>query len=312
MDEARIYPASHYVTPADQLERALTSIHEELRERLAFFRARGRLLEAQRLEQRTLFDVEMLREIGYCHGIENYSRHLVGPQARTEPGHADGLPAARTPGHHRRVARDGAADPRDVRGRSLPEGDAGRVRLPAAVGVRQPAAHLRGVHGASCGQVLYVSATPGPLRAGARGRLARAAPGQPHAGGAVAEQIIRPTGLMDPRITVRPATVAGRRPHGRGAGARGARRAGAHHHPDQAHGRGPDRVLPAERAARALPALGHRHARAGGADPRPAARQVRRPRRHQSPARGARPARRCRWWPSSTRTRRATCGRPPR
>src|SRR5262249_5041312 len=68
--EARIYPASHYVTPAAQLEQALASISDELRERLAFFRARGRLLEAQRLEQRTLFDMEMLREIGYCHGIE--------------------------------------------------------------------------------------------------------------------------------------------------------------------------------------------------------------------------------------------------
>ena len=82
---ARVYPASHYVTPADQLEVAIASIHEELRERLAFFRARGRLLEAQRLEQRTLFDVEMLREIGYCHGIENYSRHLAGRKPGQRP-----------------------------------------------------------------------------------------------------------------------------------------------------------------------------------------------------------------------------------
>src|SRR5688572_13505431 len=76
--EAHVYPASHYVTPAEQLERALGTVQEELGERLAFLRARNRLLEAQRLEQRTLFDMEMLRELGYCHGIENYSRHLTG------------------------------------------------------------------------------------------------------------------------------------------------------------------------------------------------------------------------------------------
>src|SRR2546428_451519 len=76
--QAHVYPASHYVTPAEQLEHALTTIAEELAERLAFLRARNRLLEAQRLEQRTLFDMEMLPELGFCHGIENYSRHLTG------------------------------------------------------------------------------------------------------------------------------------------------------------------------------------------------------------------------------------------
>ncbi|HVQ78059.1 MAG TPA: DEAD/DEAH box helicase family protein, partial [Candidatus Binatia bacterium] len=85
LDEAYVYPASHYVTPADQLERALHSIREELAERLAFFRGRNRLLEAQRLEQRTLFDMEMLRELGYCHGIENYSRHLSGRKPGQNP-----------------------------------------------------------------------------------------------------------------------------------------------------------------------------------------------------------------------------------
>jgi excinuclease ABC subunit B len=85
VQEARIYPASHYVTPAAQLERALETISDELRERLHFFRSRGRLLEAQRLEQRTLLDMEMLREIGYCHGIENYSRHLAGRKPGQNP-----------------------------------------------------------------------------------------------------------------------------------------------------------------------------------------------------------------------------------
>src|SRR5438093_5847362 len=83
-DRAHIYPASHYVTEAAQLERAFSTIQEELGERLAFLRQKNRLLEAQRLEQRTLFDMEMLRELGYCHGIENYSRHLTG----RKPGEA--------------------------------------------------------------------------------------------------------------------------------------------------------------------------------------------------------------------------------
>ncbi|MBI1962457.1 MAG: DEAD/DEAH box helicase family protein, partial [Candidatus Rokubacteria bacterium] len=83
--QAHIYPASHYVTPAEQLERALATIADELRERLAFLRGRNRLLEAQRLEQRTLFDMEMLRELGFCHGIENYSRHLTGRRPGEPP-----------------------------------------------------------------------------------------------------------------------------------------------------------------------------------------------------------------------------------
>src|SRR5581483_5312353 len=85
LERVRIYPASHYVTPAAQLERALGTIREELEERLAFLRQRNRLLEAQRLEQRTLFDMEMLRELGYCHGIENYSRHLTGRRPGEPP-----------------------------------------------------------------------------------------------------------------------------------------------------------------------------------------------------------------------------------
>jgi excinuclease ABC subunit B len=83
--QVAIYPANHYVTPEDQLERAIEGIKEELAERLLFFRSTNRLLEAQRLEQRTLFDIEMLREIGYCHGIENYSRHLTGRKPGEPP-----------------------------------------------------------------------------------------------------------------------------------------------------------------------------------------------------------------------------------
>src|SRR2546426_688397 len=85
VDRVHISPASHYVTEANQLARAFEIIQEELADRLAFLRQRNRLLEAQRLEQRTLFDIEMLRELGYCHGIENYSRHLTGHRPGEAP-----------------------------------------------------------------------------------------------------------------------------------------------------------------------------------------------------------------------------------
>src|SRR5438093_464992 len=85
IDRVHIYPASHYVTEAAQLERAFSTIQEELGERLAFLRQKNRLLEAQRLEQRTIFDMEMLRELGFCHGIENYSRHLTGHRPGEAP-----------------------------------------------------------------------------------------------------------------------------------------------------------------------------------------------------------------------------------
>jgi excinuclease ABC subunit B len=203
--EARVYPASHYVTPADQLERALGSIHAELRERLAFFRARGRLLEAQRLEQRTLFDVEMLREIGYCHGIENYSRHLSG----RKPGQNPATLMDYLPKDTLVILDESHVTVPQIRG--MFHGDRSRKEALVEYGFRLPSAfdnrpltfeEFR----QAVGQALYVSATPGPYElqtAGAR----RAGPGPGWTGGAVAEQIIRPTGLMDPRITVRPASV---------------------------------------------------------------------------------------------------------
>jgi excinuclease ABC subunit B len=202
VDEARVYPASHYVTPADQLERALASIHEELRERLAFFRARGRLLEAQRLEQRTLFDVEMLREIGYCHGIENYSRHLSGRRPGQNPATLmDYLPRDTLV-----IIDESHVAVPQIRG--MFAGDRSRKEALVEYGFRLPSAFDNRPltfeeFAAHVGQVLYVSATPGPYELQAAGAV-RSGPGGPYAG-AVAEQIIRPTGLMDPRITVRPA-----------------------------------------------------------------------------------------------------------
>ncbi len=191
LDRVRIYPASHYVTPAEQLERALETIREELAERLAFLRSRNRLLEAQRLEQRTLFDIEMLRELGYCHGIENYSRHLTGRRAgEPPPVLVDYLPEDALV-----IIDESHVAVPQLRG--MYYGDRSRKEALVEYGFRLPSAfdnrpltfeeftHL-------VRQTVYVSATPGPWEL-------------EQAGDAVVEQVIRPTGLMDPRIEVRPA-----------------------------------------------------------------------------------------------------------
>lgn len=191
LGRVRIYPASHYVTPAAQLERALETIREELAERVAFFRQRNRLLEAQRLEQRTLFDMEMLRELGYCHGIENYSRHLTGRR----PGEPPPVLLDYLPEDALVIIDESHVAVPQLRG--MYYGDRSRKEALVEYGFRLPSAFdnrpltfeefTRAV-----GQTVYVSATPGPYE------LAMA-------GDAVVEQIIRPTGLMDPRIVVRPA-----------------------------------------------------------------------------------------------------------
>jgi excinuclease ABC subunit B len=201
--EARVYPASHYVTPAAQLERALESISEELRERLHYFRSRGRLLEAQRLEQRTLFDMEMLREIGYCHGIENYSRHLSGRKPGQNPATLmDYLPKGTLV-----IIDESHVTVPQIRG--MYAGDRSRKETLVEYGFRLPSAFDNRPltfeeFSTLVPQTLYVSATPGPYELALAGGR-RADPGSAWEGGAVAEQIIRPTGLMDPRITVRPA-----------------------------------------------------------------------------------------------------------
>jgi excinuclease ABC subunit B len=191
-DEVHIYPASHYVTPAEQLETAIATIHEELGERLAFLKGQNRLLEAQRLEQRTLFDMEMLRELGYCHGIENYSRHLTGRR----PGEAPPVLIEYLPPDALVIIDESHVAVPQIRG--MYHGDRSRKEALVEYGFRLPSAfdnrplvfdeftHL-------VGQTVYVSATPSDYEV----KLA---------GPALAEQVIRPTGLMDPNISVRPAT----------------------------------------------------------------------------------------------------------
>ncbi len=205
LDEARIYPASHYVTPAAQLERAIDGIMEELRERLGFLKARGRLLEAQRLEQRTLFDMEMLRELGYCHGVENYSRHLSGRKpGQNPPTLMDYLPKNALV-----ILDESHVTAPQLRG--MYPGDRSRKEALVEYGFRLPSAFDNRPltfeeFTALVPQTLYISATPGPYELEKAG-VVRGEPGRPLAGASVAEQIIRPTGLMDPQITVHPASA---------------------------------------------------------------------------------------------------------
>ncbi|MBI4627396.1 MAG: excinuclease ABC subunit UvrB [Candidatus Rokubacteria bacterium] len=191
VERVHVYPASHYVTEAGQLERALRTIKEELDDRLAFLRQKNRLLESQRLEQRTLFDMEMLRELGFCHGIENYSRHLTGRRpGEPPPTLIDYLPKDALV-----IIDESHVAVPQIRG--MYYGDRSRKEALVEYGFRLPSAFDNRPFTfeeftRATGQTVYVSATPGPYELEL-------------AGDALAEQVIRPTGLMDPRITVRPA-----------------------------------------------------------------------------------------------------------
>jgi len=185
-----IYPANHYVTPPDLRERALRGIEEELAERCPEFEAEGKLLESQRLRQRTCFDLEMIREIGTCKGIENYSRHLSGRRAgEPPPTLMDYLPRDALV-----IIDESHQTVPQIRG--MYHGDRSRKETLVSYGFRLPSAldnrPLTFAEFQRCAsQVLYVSATPGPYE------LQKAE-------GRVVEQIIRPTGLVDPEIVVRP------------------------------------------------------------------------------------------------------------
>lgn len=186
-----IFPASHYVTQQRTLKRATASIIAELKERIALFRAENRLLEAQRIEERTHFDLEMLQELGYCNGIENYSRHLTGRAAgEPPPTLMDYFPddyLVFIDESHITVPQL----------RAMYRGDRSRKETLVRYGFRLPSAldnrPLRFEEFTErVPRVVYVSATPAEYERGL-------------AGEAVAEQIVRPTGLVDPRVEVRPA-----------------------------------------------------------------------------------------------------------
>ncbi len=187
-----IYPANHYVTPEDMRERAFAGIEAELEERCSELEAERKLLEAQRLRQRTMFDLEMIHEIGTCKGIENYSRHLSGRAAgEPPPTLMDYLPRDALV-----IIDESHQTVPQIRG--MYHGDRSRKQTLVDYGFRLPSAldnrPLTFEEFERCvNQVLYVSATPGPYE------LARVR-------GRVVEQIIRPTGLIDPEIVVRPIT----------------------------------------------------------------------------------------------------------
>ncbi len=190
LDRIAIYPASHYTTPKEKLDQAIVAIQDELRERIQEFRQQNLLIEAQRIEQRTMFDLEMIREMGYCSGIENYSRHLTGREPGTPPPTLlDYFP-------------DDALIIIDESHVTLPQlnamykGDRARKENLIKYGFRLPSAfdnrplkyeefEKRMNH------VVYVSATPGPYEI-------------EKSKDKVAELIVRPTGLVDPPIDIRP------------------------------------------------------------------------------------------------------------
>ena len=189
LDLLDIYPAKHYVTEEHRMEKALKDIEEELEERLEYFRKDGRLLEAQRLEQRTRYDMEMMREIGTCSGIENYSRHI---DQRAE-GSAPWTLLDFMPSRYLMVLDESHMMVPQLRG--MYKGDRSRKEVLVDYGFRLPSAkdnrplkfpEFEKVMGIT----MYTSATPGPYEMDKAGQ--------------VVEQVIRPTGLLDPKVEVRP------------------------------------------------------------------------------------------------------------
>lgn len=185
-----VYPSSHYVTPRDRVLAAMETIKEELRERVAFFVKEGKLVEAQRLEQRTRFDLEMLQEVGHCKGIENYTRHLSGAApGEPPPTLVDYLPPDALmflDESHVLIGQFGA----------MYNGDRARKTTLVEYGFRLPSAMDNRPlkfeeYERKMRQAIFVSATPGDY--------------EKRQAGQVVEQVVRPTGLVDPVVEVRPA-----------------------------------------------------------------------------------------------------------
>ena len=192
MEQTAVFPGSHFVTGQDNLERAMRSIQDELQLRLAELHAANRLVEEQRLEQRTMFDLEMIAELGYCNGIENYSRHLTGK----EPGAPPPNLLDYFPDDYLFIVDESHIAVPQIGG--MYNGDRSRKQTLVDYGFRLPSAldnrplrfdeFEQRLH-----QIVYVSATPGPYELKKAGEY-------------VVEQLIRPTGLLDPLIEVRPAS----------------------------------------------------------------------------------------------------------
>ncbi len=189
LDRVIISPATHFVMPQTKIESALAAILAELDERIRWFEARGKLLEAQRLKMRTMYDIEMLKEIGFCSGIENYSRHLSGRR----PGEAPATLLDYFPGEFLTIIDESHVTLPQIRG--MFNGDQARKTVLVEHGFRLPSAKDNRPLNfdeflGTVGQVLFTSATPGPYE-----RQISPPP---------VPQLIRPTGIVDPPVTVRP------------------------------------------------------------------------------------------------------------
>lgn len=192
VQEYTVFPGSHFVTTTERLQRARESIKVELKDRLNYFQQENRVVELQRLEQRTMFDLEMMQEIGYCNGIENYSRHLTGK----EPGAAPPNLLDYFPDDYLLFIDESHIGVPQLNG--MYNGDRSRKKTLVSFGFRLPSAldnrPLRFDEFTNrINQVIYVSATPGDYEL-------------EQAEGRIVEQVIRPTGLLDPKIEVRPAS----------------------------------------------------------------------------------------------------------
>ena len=189
LQHAAIFPASHYIVGRDKLEDAIADIEAEMQERVAFFEANHQLIEAQRIAQRTRYDIEMLREIGFCSGIENYSRVL----SRRPPGSVPYTLLDHFPKDFLLIVDESHVTLPQVR--AMQAGDHARKKTLIDYGFRLPSAYDNrplsfAEFNEHIGQAIYVSATPGPLEKERSGRIV--------------EQVIRPTGLLDPLVTVKP------------------------------------------------------------------------------------------------------------
>lgn len=190
MDKIAIYPNSHYVIPDSRMKAAIDGIHDELRERIQYFRKANKLIEAQRIEERTMFDLEMIQELGYCHGIENYSRHLSG----RAPGEPPPTLLDYFPKDYLLFVDESHATIPQIGG--MYNGDRARKQTLVEYGFRLPSAlDNRPLNffefEERVNQAVYVSATPAEYEI-------------EKSGGRVIEQVIRPTGLTDPKVSVRP------------------------------------------------------------------------------------------------------------
>ena len=276
LDNIAIWPATEYVTSKPTVERAVGEIKHELEERIKELEAENKMLEAHRLRQRTEYDLEMLQELGFCNGIENYSRILEGRAPGTHPFTLlDYFPndfVVFVDESHQTVPQLGG----------MYEGDRSRKQTLVDYGFRLPSAldnrPLRfDEFLGKVPQLVFVSATPGPfeLRHSTR----------------ITEQLIRPTGIVDPEVELRATKNQIDDLLERDPPPRGGRRARPRHHADEEDGRGPDRLPARVRREGALPPLRDRHARADPDHPRAEARRIRRARRGQPAPRGARPTR---------------------